>query len=64
MSHLGPLGLHQVDQNMNTTQVSHTPCGIVPANITLLNGAACTLLGSFNVIGPDVFLRWHEPETL
>ena len=60
LSHLGALGLHEVHQHVNATQVGHTPCCIVATHIPLLDGSTGALLSTFNVVGANVFLGGHE----
>ena len=64
LSHLGALGLHEVHQHVNASQVGHPPGCIVAPHIPLLNRSTGTLLGAFDVVGADVFLRGHEALTL
>ena len=49
---------------MNAAQVGHPPCRIVATYVALLNRSAGALLGTFDVVGANVFLCGHEALTL
>ena len=58
------LGLHQVHQNVNATQVRNTTSRVVASHIPLLDGSARALLSALDVGGSDVGLGRHEPLAL
>ena len=56
--------LQEVDEDVNSTEVGHPPGRIIASYVTLLDGATCALLGTFDIVGADVFLSGHETKPL
>ena len=58
------MGLKQIDEDVDATEVSHSSGGIVAASVPLLDCSARTLLRPFDVVGADVGFCRHETLTL
>ena len=60
LSNFDSLRLHEVHENVHASEVSHPSRGIITSNVSLLNRSAGTLLGSLDVVAPDVLLFWNK----